>query len=60
MKIMVIILHEAQFNPLKVQLNPIYHLLALLGAHPIIHVSRLRVKCQITYKWFSLAFIFVN
>jgi hypothetical protein len=27
-------------NPLNAQLNPICHLLALLGAHPILHVSR--------------------
>jgi hypothetical protein len=32
------------FNPLNAQLNPICHLLALLGAHPILHVSRIRVK----------------
>jgi hypothetical protein len=32
------------FNPLKTELKPIYHLLALLGAHHIIHVSRIRVK----------------
>jgi len=31
-------------NPLKTQLNPICHLLELLGAHPILHVSRIRVK----------------
>jgi hypothetical protein len=31
-------------NPLKAELNPIYHLLALLGAQPILHVSRIRVK----------------
>ena len=31
-------------NPLKTQLNPICHLLALLGAHHILHVSRIRVK----------------
>jgi len=31
-------------NPLNTELNPIYHLLALLGAHPILHVSRIRVK----------------
>ena len=30
--------------PLKVKLNPICHLLALLGAHHIFHVSGLRVK----------------
>jgi hypothetical protein len=32
------------FNPLNTKLNPIYHLLALLGAHPILHVSKIRVK----------------
>jgi len=31
-------------NPLNAGLNPICHLLALLGAHPILHVSRLRVN----------------
>ena len=31
-------------NPLNAQLNPICHLLALLGAHPILHVSRIRVN----------------
>jgi len=31
-------------SPLKVKLNPICHLLALLGAHLILHVSRIRVK----------------
>jgi len=31
-------------NPLNTKLNPICHLLAFLGAHPIIHVSRVRVK----------------
>jgi len=31
-------------NPLNAELNPIHHLLALLGAHSILHVSRIRVK----------------
>jgi hypothetical protein len=31
------------FNSLKAELNPICHLLALLGAHHFLHVSRLRV-----------------
>ena len=30
-------------NPLNAKLNPICHLLALLGAHRILHVSKLRV-----------------
>ena len=32
------------FNPLNAELHPIYHLLALLGAHHILHVSRVRVN----------------
>ena len=32
------------FNPLKPELNPICSLLALLGAHHFLHVSRIRVK----------------
>ena len=32
------------FNPLNAKLNPICHLLALLGAHHILHISRIRVK----------------
>ena len=32
------------FNPLSAELNPVYHLLALLGAHRILHISRIRVK----------------
>ena len=32
------------FNPLKAELNPICYLLALLGAHHVLHVSRIRVK----------------
>ena len=31
-------------NPLNVELNPICHLLALLGAHHILHVISIRVK----------------
>jgi hypothetical protein len=32
------------FNPLYAELNPICHFLALLGAHPILHASRIRVN----------------
>ena len=35
------------FNPLNAELNPICHLLALLGAHHILHVSRIRVNMGI-------------
>jgi hypothetical protein len=31
-------------NPLNAELNPICHLLALLGAHHILHVSSVRVN----------------
>jgi len=30
------------FNTLNAELNPICHLLALLGAHHVLHVSRIR------------------
>jgi len=37
--------HEAvHINPLNAELNPICHLLALLGAHLIFHISRIRVN----------------
>ena len=35
---------EQWFNPLNAELNPICYLLALLGAHHFLHVSRIRVK----------------
>jgi len=35
------------FNPLNAELNPICHLLALVEAHHILHVSRIRVKFAI-------------
>jgi hypothetical protein len=35
---------------LNAELNPICHLLALLGAHHILHVSRVRVKNKINKK----------
>jgi len=33
-------------KPFNAELNLICHLLALLGAHRILHVSRIRVKAQ--------------
>ena len=33
-----------EINPLNPELNPICYLLALLGAHHFLHVSRIRVK----------------
>jgi len=37
------------FNALNAELNPICHLLALLGAHHIFHVSRVRVNRKNTF-----------
>ena len=37
------------FNPLNAELNPICKLLVLLGAHPILHVSRIRVNIGMFY-----------
>ena len=39
-----------KINPLNPELNPICYLLALLGAHHILHVSRIRVKEVLTFK----------
>jgi len=48
-------------NPLNAELNLTCHLLALLGAHHILHVSRIRVKtlyypadAQIYNSWIPL------
>ena len=38
---------EGEINPLNAELNPICYLLALLGAHYFLHVSRIRVKSLI-------------
>ena len=35
---------KGHFDTLNAELNPICHLLALLGAHHILHVSRIRVN----------------
>jgi hypothetical protein len=35
-------------NPLNAELNPICHLVALLGNHHILHISRMRVNIYST------------
>ena len=35
---------NSAFKSFNAELNPICHVLALLGAHNILHVSRIRVK----------------
>jgi len=44
------------FNPLNAELNPIYHLLTLLEAHPIFHFSRIRVN--VVYTVYRLLLLF--
>jgi len=38
---------ERIINFLNAELNPICHLLALFGAHPILHISRIRVNLAV-------------
>jgi hypothetical protein len=40
----VLYIGHTVLNPLKVELNPICPLLALLGGYLIFHISRIRVK----------------
>jgi len=40
----VLYIGRTVLNPLNAELNPICHLLAFLGAHNFLHVSRIRVK----------------
>jgi len=51
------------FNTLNAELNPICHLLALLGAHHILHVSRIRVNkawISVTDFWSVLVSNFIH
>jgi len=48
--------HETRvLNPSNAELIPTFHLLALLGAHHIFHVSGLRVNLssKISRKWYK-------
>jgi transposase len=48
-KIMETAMKDTRFfiNPLNAELNPIYYLLALLGAHHFLHISRIRVNKEL-------------
>ena len=46
-------------NPLKPELNPICYLLALLGAHHFLHVSRIRVKLLTFRLLMSYIYIYI-
>ena len=45
-----VLLTQSILNPLNTELNPISHLLALLGAHTILHISRIKVNV-LEYKY---------
>ena len=42
---------KCTFNPLNTKLNPICHLLALVGTRHILHVSRVMVKLNVPQKF---------
>jgi hypothetical protein len=48
---------ENFFNPLNAELNPTCHLLALLEAHHILHISRIRVNEDSVHWWSAVTCI---
>ena len=46
-------------NPLNAELNPICHLLALLGVHHFFHVSMIRVKSLTLRLLMSYIYIYI-
>ena len=46
-------------NPLNAELNPLCYLLALLGAHHFLHVSRTRVKSLTLRLLMSYIYIYI-
>ena len=52
-------LHGTAFNPLNAELNPICHLLASLGVHHFLHVSRIRVKSLTLRLLMSYIYIYI-
>ena len=53
-------LHYEKLNPLNPELNPICYLLALLGAHHFLHVSRIRVKSLTFRQLMSYIYIYME
>ena len=47
------------FNPVNPEFNPICYLLALLGAHHFLHVSRIRVKLLTFRLLMSYIYIYI-
>ena len=54
------ILKKKYIYPLKPKLNPICYLLALLGAHHFLHVSRIRVKSLTFRRLMSYIYIYME
>ena len=50
---------SALFNPLNPELNPICYLLALLGVHHFLHVSRIRIKSLTLRRLMSYIYIYI-
>jgi hypothetical protein len=48
------------FNPLKAELNPICHLLVLLGARHVFHISGLKVKAPVYIQKIFLNIYYIN
>jgi hypothetical protein len=38
---------DGSINPLNAELNPTCHLLALIGARPVLHISRIKVNMHL-------------
>jgi hypothetical protein len=54
----IVVATVAYINPLKAKLIPISHLVAFLGAHHILHVSRTRVNItKFSVSWFRAPYI---
>ena len=52
---LIMVVKFTTINPLNAELNPICHLLALLEAHHILHVSRIRVKSTFNFFMHAIA-----
>jgi len=51
---------SGEVNPLNAELNPICYLLALLGAHHFLHVTRIRVKSLTLRLLMSYIYIYMT
>ena len=54
-----LLIRDFRFNTLSVELNPICYLLALLGAHHFLHISRIRLKSLTLRLLMSYIYIYI-